>query len=312
MAFPLTLPSTNPPSTNWGGTVNANWTTLNNAFQTQALFTGTTSATSPITGSVIIGNGTAATSIGMGAGNIYAGNSINAAYVFTSNTDTTTTSGVSALRNNLTLYASPASASTAAYVAMFVQSYGLNANLTSAGTQGINITSGISIAGSGSSSLGGTYGLISTITVQNSGIFRLIRHADVSHRHPGGRRSVGSGIRVFGHHEHLYRHPPRFSDLSGKRNQEHREQLRRLSAGFGSIQFLRRPDPFRYRPGGSDPVRIGGALTISDTKMMTTKTAFTNGAGSGTGSLTNAPFTGTPSKWIPINDNGTTRYIPAR
>jgi len=39
--------------------------------------------------------------------------------------------------------------------------------------------------------------------------------------------------------------------------------------------------------------------------------AFTNGAGASTGTLTNAPAVGNPTKWIPIDDNGTTRYIPA-
>jgi len=39
--------------------------------------------------------------------------------------------------------------------------------------------------------------------------------------------------------------------------------------------------------------------------------AFTDGAGASTGTLTNAPAAGNPTKWIPINDNGTTRYIPA-
>ena len=39
--------------------------------------------------------------------------------------------------------------------------------------------------------------------------------------------------------------------------------------------------------------------------------AFTDGAGASTGTLTNAPAAGNPTKWIPIDDNGTTRYIPA-
>ena len=30
-----------------------------------------------------------------------------------------------------------------------------------------------------------------------------------------------------------------------------------------------------------------------------------------TGTLTNAPAAGNPTKWIAIDDNGTTRYIPA-
>ena len=52
-------------------------------------------------------------------------------------------------------------------------------------------------------------------------------------------------------------------------------------------------------------------LTISDTKMMATATTFTDGAAAAAGTLLNAPAAGNPTKWIPIDDNGTTRYIPA-
>jgi hypothetical protein len=64
-------------------------------------------------------------------------------------------------------------------------------------------------------------------------------------------------------------------------------------------------------PGGSDEARINGALTINDTKLLTSKTSFTNGAAAAAGTMTNAPTAGNPTKWIPVNDNGTTRYIPA-
>jgi hypothetical protein len=66
-------------------------------------------------------------------------------------------------------------------------------------------------------------------------------------------------------------------------------------------------------PGGSDLFRVGGALTISDTKLLTTKTSFTNGAASTSPTLgaTGPSGATTPTKWIPVNDNGTTRYIPA-
>lgn len=67
----------------------------------------------------------------------------------------------------------------------------------------------------------------------------------------------------------------------------------------------------RTDPGGTDVLRVGGGVTINDTKIMTTKTAFTNGAGASLGTLTNAPAAGNPTKWISINDNGTTRQIPA-
>jgi hypothetical protein len=39
--------------------------------------------------------------------------------------------------------------------------------------------------------------------------------------------------------------------------------------------------------------------------------AFADGAGASAGTLANAPAVGNPTKWIPIDDNGTTRYIPA-
>lgn len=61
-------------------------------------------------------------------------------------------------------------------------------------------------------------------------------------------------------------------------------------------------------PGNLD---IGGALTISNSTMIRSTTSFANGAGAAAGTLANAPVAGNPTKWIPINDNGTTRYIPA-
>lgn len=56
---------------------------------------------------------------------------------------------------------------------------------------------------------------------------------------------------------------------------------------------------------------LGGGITHGSTTLLTTTTALTNGAAADTGTLTNAPAAGDPTKWIPINDNGTTRYIPA-
>jgi hypothetical protein len=54
------------------------------------------------------------------------------------------------------------------------------------------------------------------------------------------------------------------------------------------------------------------ALTVdSGTNLITSTAAFGNGAAAATGTLTNAPAPGNPTKWIPISDNGTTRYIPA-
>jgi hypothetical protein len=60
----------------------------------------------------------------------------------------------------------------------------------------------------------------------------------------------------------------------------------------------------------SDP-GIGMLYTNSSAFMIRSKTAYNNGAGAGAGTLTNAPAAGNPTKWIPVDDNGTTRHIPA-
>lgn len=54
-----------------------------------------------------------------------------------------------------------------------------------------------------------------------------------------------------------------------------------------------------------------GFYTEQATFMMHSTAAWNNGAGAGAGTLLNAPAAGNPTKWIPVDDNGTTRYIPA-
>lgn len=73
----------------------------------------------------------------------------------------------------------------------------------------------------------------------------------------------------------------------------------------------------RFNPSGgfsvgttSDP-GIGLIYMNSASFLMRTKTSWTNGAGVALGTLTTAPSAGNPTKWIPVDDNGTTRYIPA-
>lgn len=64
-----------------------------------------------------------------------------------------------------------------------------------------------------------------------------------------------------------------------------------------------------YQLGG---VAVGaGGLSLPGGTLLTTRANLTNGAAAATGTLTNAPAAGNPTKWIPVNDNGTTRYIPA-
>lgn len=58
-------------------------------------------------------------------------------------------------------------------------------------------------------------------------------------------------------------------------------------------------------------VRTDGSIGTAAGTFLHSSVALTNGAAAATGTLTNAPAAGNPTKWIPIDDNGTTRYIPA-
>ena len=63
--------------------------------------------------------------------------------------------------------------------------------------------------------------------------------------------------------------------------------------------------------GTPDTGTFTSITTSGGATFHTTNTALTNGAGAAAGTLLNAPAVGNPTKWIGINDNGTTRYIPA-
>ncbi len=52
-------------------------------------------------------------------------------------------------------------------------------------------------------------------------------------------------------------------------------------------------------------------IILDGTNLAKSSTAFANGAAAAAGTLGNAPVAGNPTKWVPINDNGTVRYIPA-
>lgn len=53
-----------------------------------------------------------------------------------------------------------------------------------------------------------------------------------------------------------------------------------------------------------------GITVVGGSYLLTTNSALTDGSGGNTGTLTNAPDAGNPTKWILIDDNGTDRYIP--
>lgn len=52
-------------------------------------------------------------------------------------------------------------------------------------------------------------------------------------------------------------------------------------------------------------------LVLSKATLVETSVALTNGAAAAAGTLLNAPVAGDPTKWFPINDNGTVRYVPS-
>lgn len=55
----------------------------------------------------------------------------------------------------------------------------------------------------------------------------------------------------------------------------------------------------------SSELRIGDASALVKSSVN-----MNDGAGAGAGTLTNSPRVGNPTKWIPIIDNGVTRYLP--
>ena len=63
--------------------------------------------------------------------------------------------------------------------------------------------------------------------------------------------------------------------------------------------------------GQSDIWIVPAVVPGSGVAAITATIALSNGASSGVGTLTNAPASSNPTKWIQINDGGTIRYIPA-
>lgn len=53
------------------------------------------------------------------------------------------------------------------------------------------------------------------------------------------------------------------------------------------------------------------SLTMNNGYLINSIRPLVNGASVNTGTLLNSPVIGNPTKWVPINDAGTIRYIPA-
>lgn len=63
-------------------------------------------------------------------------------------------------------------------------------------------------------------------------------------------------------------------------------------------------------PTGTRDIVTRGNLTVNSNFLMSNLQAMGNGAGSATGTLTNAPVAGNPTKWIAVVDGPTVRWIP--
>lgn len=86
------------------------------------------------------------------------------------------------------------------------------------------------------------------------------------------------------------------------------------STGTGAL--VRQTGPSLITPSigvstGTSLALTAGLTTGLATFLHTTSATLNNGAAAAAGTLLNAPAAGDPSKWIPINDNGVTRHIPA-
>lgn len=60
----------------------------------------------------------------------------------------------------------------------------------------------------------------------------------------------------------------------------------------------------------SGSIKVTDLFTNNAAALIKTNTTLTDQSGAQAGTLANAPSAGNPSKWIAINDNGTTRKIP--
>lgn len=67
----------------------------------------------------------------------------------------------------------------------------------------------------------------------------------------------------------------------------------------------------RMRLSSEGALTVTGSITHGSSTLIRTTTTLTDNAAAALGTLSNAPAAGNPTKWVQINDNGTTRFIPA-
>ena len=85
-----------------------------------------------------------------------------------------------------------------------------------------------------------------------------------------------------------------------------------LTAGFtGTGNLVRASGATLTNPAMTGATNTDTPSTGDVAAMTKSSVALNNGAAAAAGTLLNAPAAGNPTKWIPILDNGVTRYIPA-
>jgi hypothetical protein len=333
--------------------------TLGTAFWTCPL---TTSATTSLLGAVVIGNGTAATSIGMGAGNINAGGTLTVGGATTINN--TLTLGGATASPQLTIAPTGANdaivflnaptgqvpririgvAGTIQYninsaggtlnladnvnsLTFFIYTPGVaGANFvtmpatldaTNSTTAGFVVSGGLAVAKA--VNIGTTLTTGGNITTTSAGTITWA--ANSSGGNAGVVMNAFTGSTAFYRLQingsSLYTMQGTTSNLSFVDNGTIAASvlqytttssiatcswtfpgtLAATSATAASVKFA----------GG---VGINGALWVSSATLIATSTALTNNAAAQIATLTNGPTAGNPTKWIPINDNGTIRNIP--
>jgi len=81
------------------------------------------------------------------------------------------------------------------------------------------------------------------------------------------------------------------------------------TAGSGAFTML----TVNNMLGVTQATTLSGGLTVGGSSyepIISTNYTLYDWAGSSVGTLTNAPYSGNPTKWIGISDAGVTRYIP--
>lgn len=79
------------------------------------------------------------------------------------------------------------------------------------------------------------------------------------------------------------------------------------------IQFSVNTTPYMQVNTVGNIVGLNGATFISNSATFLARSSATlnNGAAAQVATMTNGPTAGNPTKWIPVDDNGTTRYVPS-